>query len=940
MKTTGLIAFILAILSAHLHGQDLPWGGEIEAEAVGTGKVYGQVAHLTLSNTGNDTVKLSLPPAFIPANGKKSQPYVVPGETDVSIDPGQSVDVDLEGYCAEPDIPAADEDDDLHLEDWYWSDLDYGGFPTTEYADGMDTLCMPGMDFPMSHVFEDSWDAAPYIIAFTQYITEICGPERDLPPGVPHDELIQQSVWIVTAILTGEEYTFEDALDGWEDVVLPHTDTTSADQMAEYMAHIAAVYTEAESIVYEELCFTPGISHVTEPPDMAPGADNPVPPPEDPPDDPPPPEEVEHCELEYDLLPEPAMKGGLDPDSRGDFEVAYLEPLPLVADGRDFDMLLQECLPSEECEETPSMRKEPLSSRVRYEWRIKSGQGFFLINDTGRAQATNGKSVLFMPPDMYDNFTGISLYKTTTLELKVIDDLPGQPQDATITHDITINTNRDLSVHDTVFVSVSAPDWEMPYPPEEEFTEGSCLAKDPEWSQKNELAPPVVQPYDSLLHTKQRIVLRAQDIRDPDRVFLRCKSDCQPDSLSRLFGDNVEWRWDLVGNSGAFLTGHEGRRNAIYGREVVYEAPADLEEEERIKERIAIRVFNPAYATAQSTSSLISSGYQSDGKVLQIQDEIYRDTITVTIDCKPKDSYNPTSFMIGWSDKFNDHDDPNDIEILADDEHVITGQLSPTECEPRIHEKFKKGSAIEVVENGAGYELEPDSRIGNDEDFNFVDNQRFCVEVGSFLFVIDVAIIIDNPYFETPDAWELDQLSDKFNSTLIKLMDILGFQFLESLLSESFEDFAEELGLSTDEVSDQLSDIIWSIQVEGEMPDNEVFEAILEMAAENDEDKTVEDIRAEMEAIIASEEGLAQNELVQDYELGYVFSGWIFISRPGNCPATCPLIVKHYTNMHLGDTDHFYTRNSQVHVITHHNGHSHTKVYDFKKSKKGSGYPD
>jgi len=72
--------------------------------ATGTGRTTGHIADLVLSNLTDKTQNIKIGPFFIPSDGQY-QPYIVPNSTAVTIPPGGTVKLPLEGYCTDVTLP-------------------------------------------------------------------------------------------------------------------------------------------------------------------------------------------------------------------------------------------------------------------------------------------------------------------------------------------------------------------------------------------------------------------------------------------------------------------------------------------------------------------------------------------------------------------------------------------------------------------------------------------------------------------------------------------------------------------------------------------------------------------------------------------------------------------------------------------------------------------
>jgi hypothetical protein len=261
----------------------------------------------------------------------------------------------------------------------------------------------------------------------------------------------------------------------------------------------------------------------------------------------------------------PAMNGGLYPPKE-ELTIYRDEFVPLWALGKDYDELWWFCNPKPNCPETPSWKVHPLTGRVKYDWRIIEGEGSFVeLGCLDQVNYKEGDRVIFMPP-----YVEIDSVKTTRIQLRIIDDNPTQPLDATVTRIVTIRTQRTNARPDQYRINIDSDSWILPRATSGLNSPGTCLASGPTWRQNNDLTTPEIRlpnvtDNDKLVY-KQWIRLHATDVRDPDQVEVWCESECPTTKQLRVFEDDVAFNWRIVSGGGRFIK--EAR-----GRYVIYEAP-------------------------------------------------------------------------------------------------------------------------------------------------------------------------------------------------------------------------------------------------------------------------------------------------------------------------------------------------------------------------------
>ncbi|MDX1406535.1 MAG: hypothetical protein R3330_00330, partial [Saprospiraceae bacterium] len=240
------------------------------------------------------------------------------------------------------------------------------------------------------------------------------------------------------------------------------------------------------------------------------------------------------------------------------------------------------------CKEKGTNSQLPLSGRVKFEWEIIKGGGEFkqlgCLPENVRNEV--GDYVIYQPPYV-PLPEGTERYRDsiTELKLKIIDDNPTQPVDATVERQIMVKTRRYLKDPDIYEVTVESAKYKLPEAPAKKTTEGDCQAKNEEWKMTDDLKEPKhqlpnVEDKDTMV-VGQWMRLMAVDMRDNDEIKILCDSKaCDDSELTKVYEDNVEWNWKVITSKGGeFVTGkdRDDRSRDVVGRYVIYEAPLMLD---------------------------------------------------------------------------------------------------------------------------------------------------------------------------------------------------------------------------------------------------------------------------------------------------------------------------------------------------------------------------
>jgi hypothetical protein len=201
--------------------------------ASGTGKTTGHIATLVVSNPGKTPLTFTLGPYLIPST-KKFQGYAVPGVSEITIPPKESITVPITGFCTNPYLPPAGEDEQLPDYDT-WVNPDKlppivpgtplrrkDGFMPLPFSDETGGTTYPGTDIPFPYTIdidEHPEAAARLVIDIVRAIettyTDLyeAGSIQTPFSGDPQreeDAIEQQIIWHVLGIITGRPYDRDD----------------------------------------------------------------------------------------------------------------------------------------------------------------------------------------------------------------------------------------------------------------------------------------------------------------------------------------------------------------------------------------------------------------------------------------------------------------------------------------------------------------------------------------------------------------------------------------------------------------------------------------------------------------------------------------------------------------------------------------------------------
>ena len=211
----------------------------IKAKATGTGQTTGHIADLEISNNTEKEYKTSLGPFYIPSLGQY-QPYIVPTPVNVNVPPHAVVNIPINGYCTDIHKPPVGSDEDLPpVKSWIipalitdqWEPDENEGWvpkiiavqPSEEKDENLDNIVtlIPGTDQPLTHTIDQykfPVETAPVLLkAIDLIITafdSLKNSNNILTPfsGNPDKEreaVIQQTFWIFTSGISGDDYNKE-----------------------------------------------------------------------------------------------------------------------------------------------------------------------------------------------------------------------------------------------------------------------------------------------------------------------------------------------------------------------------------------------------------------------------------------------------------------------------------------------------------------------------------------------------------------------------------------------------------------------------------------------------------------------------------------------------------------------------------------------------------
>lgn len=184
---------------------------------------------LTATNDGSQAEILEIGPYYIPSSGNE-QPYIVPQQGSVEIPPGGTIQVPINGYCADIRRPPVGDGQPMPpFESWIkpgplpdkWRPAPSAGWEPIDPAGNVPEILIPGTDTPLGHTIDqDKYpvEVAPVLLEAINLITGAYDHLKD--EGVivtpfsndrnrEREAVIQQTFWMFTSALGGEEYDKE-----------------------------------------------------------------------------------------------------------------------------------------------------------------------------------------------------------------------------------------------------------------------------------------------------------------------------------------------------------------------------------------------------------------------------------------------------------------------------------------------------------------------------------------------------------------------------------------------------------------------------------------------------------------------------------------------------------------------------------------------------------
>jgi hypothetical protein len=280
----------------------------------------------------------------------------------------------------------------------------------------------------------------------------------------------------------------------------------------------------------------------------------------------------------------------------------------LGAEGADYDLVTLMCLRQDPCKDVSETKQYVLNGRVRFEWHIINGDGrFVLLGSLPAALMAFGDQAIFMPPVLPFPEKGGDTTHVTNILLHVIDDNPGQPQDAKQNRIVSITIKRKKTDPDYYIVDVTSKDkYKLPTVPKTTDAPGSCnIIPKKSWEPDTDLAKPIIElpgvEGNSTIINGQWLILKVANKEDKDKLRASCKSSSTPPcivsgAINRNYSDNIAYKWWVKEGEGKFITGNGNNFSntvATTGGYVLYEAPSNLNGKNSMSITINCKPLNP-----------------------------------------------------------------------------------------------------------------------------------------------------------------------------------------------------------------------------------------------------------------------------------------------------------------------------------------------------------
>jgi hypothetical protein len=223
----------------------------LDFNPIATGQEAGHVLTLGVTNPTDRIVNFQVGPAIAPGSGQ-TQDLFIPGRYDGSLEPGESMQMELDGFCTDAFRDAPEDGSVLSgVDTWITIEngarqplpgeelaLEDGFTPVTENELGEVKITYPGTNeaFPYTINFRDNPEASFGLL--DQVVREVENAyyrlhytrQLDTPFGENTEDvkntIIQYELWRYTAALQGEEYTQQDFNEQMEE---QYTEVTGED---------------------------------------------------------------------------------------------------------------------------------------------------------------------------------------------------------------------------------------------------------------------------------------------------------------------------------------------------------------------------------------------------------------------------------------------------------------------------------------------------------------------------------------------------------------------------------------------------------------------------------------------------------------------------------------------------------------------------------------
>lgn len=194
---------------------------DLEYITTGTNQTTDQVANLSVHNPTDSPAQVYIPICYIPSDGKY-QSYVITSEVAITVGANETMSIPLHGYCADIYKPAAPLGLEMpDISTWIFEDENYlETIPLDKITDpdlvdskpGDIRPLVPGTEMPITaniNAIDEPELFAQLSIAAFKNLKEASLNLQDELKTIDTKAIIQQSGWIYTAALTGNDYKIE-----------------------------------------------------------------------------------------------------------------------------------------------------------------------------------------------------------------------------------------------------------------------------------------------------------------------------------------------------------------------------------------------------------------------------------------------------------------------------------------------------------------------------------------------------------------------------------------------------------------------------------------------------------------------------------------------------------------------------------------------------------